>query len=187
MKKNNLNKTIDYYINDIMKQVDKDINKAVNKTNNALYKEACDMYKKFIDDFYSYKTSSYIRHGESWAGTQEGNSLYDAIDIRKKTTWNNPSLSVFMPGDTGYNIGKYNSYKYEYDTPYEVVNEVVSGMRFPHYSFINNINSSWTGRYKGKFFQYEGTMKNAFDTFNNYFDVIARDIISKHMKKMGYY
>jgi len=43
-----------------------------------VYEDAFQLYAKAIDQYYRYKTTSYIRHGEGKPGTRKGTNLHEA-------------------------------------------------------------------------------------------------------------
>jgi len=159
---NKLGKLLKDYVDNQLKDAKKDYNKVINELNNELYKEMIDMYDTFIDQFYSYKTTSYIRHGQTKPGTQTGVSLYRAQNISIGGNYYNPKLIVdFRPSDMNVS--------YEWDEAPDVFNYVMYGIRFPYF----NNSSNWIGKYEGKYFSFKGTPMHAFQLFNDTFDEIA--------------
>ena len=138
-----------------------------------MYKEATRMYDTFMYDFYSYKTRIYIRHGQNRPGTGSGENLYRGQQIRKIGSVYNPLLSIEFSG-------KDMQGGYEYDSPYEVLQSVMSGIRFP----IREM--TWEGSYDGKYFSYSGTPERAFRIFEEHFDDIAYEIFYKKWHEIGW-
>ena len=94
-KKNAYKKYLDDYVDTRTAYLKQDINKVVNEVNEILLREVTKMYDKLIDDFYLYKTTSYIRHGESSPGTQRGITMYRGQDF-KIVKGKNPKLQIFF-------------------------------------------------------------------------------------------
>lgn len=184
-----MEKAINDFVDNEMITVEKDIEKAIRYTNNELYEEAHNMYVFFIDDFYKYKTKSYIRHWEGIPGTMQGQNLYFGEDIRKNSK--HPKLVINTPFDVFYKSnggGQYRDIMYGYKngereiSPQIVLSNVYEGIRFPF-----NKKMEWkTPKYKGKYFESIGNMKDSFDLFNNKFDDMAEKIINKFLYFYGY-
>lgn len=164
----------------VLKIYERDLSRAVRYANSELYKELNNMYDSYIKQYYLYKTKYYIRHWEGRAGTMSGTNLYYGKDITYKQTGRNPSLSIYFPGDANYKNEMHGGY--EYDTPDDVLLNVFRGYRGIKGYWIDE----WDGHYEGKYFYFSGIMKNAFDTFINYFDDISSEIITNELRKMGY-
>lgn len=174
MNERTLNKMMKEYVSEAMKEVEKDISAAIRYANNELFEEADKMYKSFIKQFYNYKTTSYIRHWEGVPGTKEGQNLYLGEYIKKHNGWH-PTLNIRFPEDIGYSNNMNGGY--QHDTPDDVLTYVAHGYRFP-YQF------KWRGTYLGKYFEYSGTMKDAFDEFDNRFDDLAKNIANDYLRKI---
>jgi len=195
MKKKSQIETVAYYFTKSASEIiNKDVDKAIRYVNNEMYDEAVKMYDTFIDQFYSYKTTSYVRHWEGVPGTQEGQNLYFGKDIRKFTK--HPKLVINLPSDAGYvsNGGgqaEPMANDYRFNTSTEVMEYVFSGVRFPDFITYKkrggNSLMTWEGRYKGTYFYYNGTMENAFNKFNEDFDKIAMRAVRKYLKTLGYF
>ena len=69
---------------DILKQAKADFREAMEYTYGVIYDDLNDMYDSFINDFYSYSTQLYVRHGEVDAGTGIGHNLYEGNRIRMR-------------------------------------------------------------------------------------------------------
>ena len=159
---NKLGKLLNDYVNGQLKEAKKDYKKVVNELNKELHEELVNMYDTFIDQFYSYKTTSYIRHGQTKPGTQSGESLYRAQNITMRGGSYNPRLLVnFSPEDMDVS--------YRFDSAPDVFNYVMYGIRFPYFDNASN----WIGEYHGKYFSFKGTPKHAFQAFNDNFNEIA--------------
>ena len=172
--KNEYQKYLDKYIEKQMKKVKKDFNKVINEVNEDLYKELVKMYDKLIDDFYQYKTTSYIRHGETRVGTQMGTTLYRGQDF-KIVKGKNPKLIINFDADILHGGER----EYRYDSPDHVFDLVTYGIRFP---FGKNSNT-WNGEYSGKYFSYKGTPYEIFKMFNkDYNNIVEKIFYSKWSK-----
>lgn len=184
--KSKIDSIVDDYMYAISDIIDKDIDKSIRHANNEMYNEANKMYDTFITQFYKYKTKYYIRHWEGIPGTQQGYNLFLGKDIRKDSK--HSKLIINSPSDFLYKSnggGQYSepmSDDYKIDSARDVLESVMSGYRFPHFS--NPM--VWKGSYKGKYFKYDGEMGEAFNKFNTYFDDIAEGIIYNSLKKLGY-
>lgn len=179
-RKNAYNKYIDDYVKKRMSGIKRDINKVINEVNDELYKEVTKMYDKLIDDFYSYTTTSYIRHGETRPGTQQGITLYRGQDfgiVRGK----NPRLRIFFDpnilkaSERGYGTKNYP------ETPEHVFDLVMYGIRFPvgH----DGHGMSWTGEYNGKYFSYKGTPYEIMKSFDKDFKNISKELFYQKWSK----
>lgn len=182
---------------DVSDIIDKDVDKIIRKVNNDMYKEAITMYDSFVQQFYLYETTSYIRHWEGRPGTEQGQNLYFGKDIRKISR--KPKLIIYLPKDSGYvpNGGGQMSGPmeddYRFNTAEEVLNYVFGGIRFPknikqgEKSWTLKSNLMWSGSYNGEYFSCQNvTMRQAFEIFNNNFDTIAAKSAKYHLKQMGY-
>ena len=187
-KKLNLNKIMENYVSNTMELLKKDIDKSIRYANNELYEEVNKMYDSFIEQFYEYETTSYIRHWEGVAGTRTGQNLYLGKCIRKYNGWK-PTLSILLPEDIGYSSTMNGGY--QYDKPEDVLDYVVNGYRFPYqFKHLKEPKKKdvmiWTGIYNGKYFNYKGTMRDAFDEFDEKFDELATEIIMSYLKNKYY-
>ena len=168
--------------------IDRDVEKVIRSVNNDMYSEAMNMYDTFIKQFYSYRTTSYVRHWEGVPGTGEGQNLYFGKDIRKYTR--KPKLIINLPGDAGYESNGGGQAEpmaddYRFNTAEEVLGYVYEGIRFPEK--FGRGKMEWSGSYKGHLFSYSGTMRQAFNNFNMNFDKIALRASRKYLKALGYY
>lgn len=175
--KNNLDSTLNKYVEEISKfytnKAMKDFSVAAKVTIEELYKEAWKMYDSFIDQFYSYQTTSYVRHGSTSPGSG-GINLYRGSEISMQAG-KNPSLTIEFSGsamDGGY----------KFDSSDQVLNYVMFGIRFPYF----NQTMSWSGQYNGKYFSFSGTPTQAFNAFGTDFYNIAQPIFFREWKKMGW-
>jgi len=170
---NVLRRVANEYKRKMKKEIRKDIIRASVYTRNEMYDEATRMYDTFIDQFYSYETTAYIRHGQSRSGTGNGENLYRGQQIRKYGSPTNPKLSINFSG-VDMQDG------YEYHSPGQVLESVMSGIRFPFREM------TWSGSYDGKYFSYSGEPKRAFDLFEHNFYIIAKDIFMGKWREFGW-
>ena len=185
---NKINKLINNYSKQVMKQAEKDIDKVINEVNNELYNEVIHMYDTLIDQFYAYKTSSYIRHGETRPGTGMGINLYRANSIYKKNG-KNPILTIQINADNMEG-------GYQHDTKYDVLNYVLSGIRFPFDGTrtdadgrrypISNFGASGL-RYHGRYFNYKGNIDSIFKEFDNDFKNISSNMFYNKWRKTKWF
>ena len=145
------------------KKLDSDYRKVINYTNTELYKEVTQMFDTFIDQFYSYPTKQYVRHGQTRAGTRNGLNLYRGQQISKKDGIN-PLLIIDFSGEDMQG----ENYTWDAGAPGHVLDLVMHGIRFP----IGN-GMSWHGMYEGKYFSYYGTTAQAFQEFGRDFKRIS--------------
>lgn len=155
------------------KKVKGDIIRASIYTRDEMYDEAVKMYDTFIDQFYAYETTSYIRHGQSKPGTGSGENLYRGQRIRKYGGNLNPRLSIEFSGADMQG-------GYARNTAGEVLESVMSGIRFPFREM------TWSGEYRGKHFSYAGEPQRAFDIFERNFDIIAETIFMDKWLEFGW-
>ena len=149
--------------------------KAINYTYRKLYDEAKKMYDSYIDQYYKYKTKSYIRHGESRPGTMRGINLYRGQQI-KFSPGLVPTLDIHFSGEDMENYGL------KGDSPDEVLSMVMRGIRgVPSRGWWE----TWTGSYDGTYFSYSGNMMSAFNTFNDRFEDMEEYIFFKKLHSIG--
>ena len=160
----NFTKTIKEKIKSHLGTRIKQINHAFDDAFQDVYKDAWKMYDSFIDQFYAYETTSYIRHGETRSGTKVGINLYRANDI----SFNPRNFEVDINISSRDMEGSY-----KYDTPYRVLQNVLSGIRFKR-DFGNGNGPfimEWRGTYNGKYIHLneEMTINEAFDYYVDHF------------------
>lgn len=171
MANNNINNVLNKYVNKKVKEVKKEFKKVVVSVNKELAKEASRMYDSFIDQYYSYKTRSYIRHGETKPGTGVGINLYRANNILENTQRDSFIISI--------NSNDMESKNYKKNTAEFVLDNVIAGYRgVPGYWF-----KEWIGTYEGKYFSYTGTIDKAFKYFNEY---VVPEVIIQEWHKRGF-
>lgn len=185
--------------NELTKQIIKDKKALFKKMENIwntgiayampeLYKEAEKMYDSFIDQYYAYKTKSYVRHGETKPGTCRGINLYrgqqfkivdkthieSCTDTAGKKTIINLTAKLNTP-IFHMDISAKDMEGYKYNPADEVLDLVVNGIRgVPDKGWW----IPWTGSYTCKYFSIEKTtMARAFEIFDDYFDDMLLDIM----------
>ena len=162
-----------------------DFRKCAIRSNKILHKEALNMYKTLIMQFYEYETTSYLRHGEPFVGTGEGSNLLAGGDKHMITMDNSgkktPKLHIKFSAD-GMEGG------YEYDTPEHVLECVMNGIRFPFGVSVANgkrygamLVDPGTLHYSGKYFSFSGpndggTIYSAFTKFYNDWGQTSRKV-----------
>ena len=154
----------------IWKKRERDITKAVDQADLAtlkeLQKEAKNMYKQLIDDYYAYKTIKYVRHGQDRPGTCIGENLYRADFIHIKNN------ELFI--ETNYKQMKagYRDHGREY-----VLNMIRDGERY-------NVGD-WTGDFEGEYIaMYDTYINKAFKEFEHNFQSMYDDIFENKLKKL---
>ena len=174
---------IDKYVNETFQKASGDMLSVLNEVNNELYNESTKMYDSLIDQFYSYKTSSYIRHGQHRPGTRMGENLYRANNISR--TWGlNPSLTIKLDGsdmEEGY----------RFDSAINVFENISAGVRFPFFAdrnlkFENVDKENYSAShlfYEGKLFAYSGTINSIFRDFDKDFDNMSYYLFYQKWKK----
>ena len=156
MARNNINNALNKYVNKKVNEVKKEFKKTIRYVNKELAIEASRMYDTFIDQYYSYKTKSYIRHGETRPGTGVGINLYRANNILSSVGRDSFVIDISSKDMESKN--------YKKDGPEFVLNNVIEGYRgVPGYWL-----REWVGSYEGKYFSYTGTIDKAFKYFNEY-------------------
>lgn len=163
-------------INEIVESTMKDASKAIQHTYKTMYREAVELYDTYIEEFYSYRTKVYVRHFEPSPGTGEGSNLYYGKKI-KLSGRKNLKLSIDFSGEEMAG-------GYQYDAPDTVLKKVMQGTRFELPRGGRKL--TWSGNYHGRYFNYMGTMENAFQEFFTRFDDIATDIFIYQWHRMGY-
>ena len=165
--------SIDSKIKAIVEKAYKDAVTAANIAIDETHNEAIKMYDSFIDQYYSYRTKSYVRHEQLRPGTGMGINLYRGNQI-VKNNGDDPYLDIeFDASDmAGYpRIGAN-----------FVLEAVMTGYRgLPYGNW-----TEWSGEYKGKYFSHSGTPQEAFDEFELQFDNIASGIFTKEIRKLGW-
>lgn len=158
-----------------IERASKDLYKAAGVAIDELYREASHMYDSFIDQYYSYATKSYIRHGESYPGTQRGINLYRGTQIDKDNT---NSLYLHLKFD-GSDMEGYRRKGVSTDFVLESMFQGYRGLPWGQWT-------EWVGSYEGRYFSYTGTPLEAFTAFNENFSDIANEIIREEMRDMGW-
>ena len=167
-----LNKKTNDYLRTFEKESKEIWEKSINNTFEELYAEAYKMYDSLIDQFYSYKTKSYIRHGETRPGTQMGTNLYRGQQFML-TPGFIPQLTIDFSGEDMEN--------YQHNSADEVLSMVMRGIRgVPSKGWW----STWKGSYNGKYFSVNGVdVVTAFNLFRNNFGYLSRYIFNEKINE----
>lgn len=163
-------------IKQVLKDAQKDFHKCAVRANNMLHKEVTQMYDTLIDQFYLYKTSSYIRNWEFMPGTMEGQALYFGKHFWKDNDYRvTPKLHIEFSGAGMDAEGAV----HQHGTNDQVLNAVLDGARFKLqlgdslYGVMTYSTSDM--HYEGKFFSFKnGTIREAFDKFDRDWESISR-------------
>lgn len=182
MAKNLIDEEIELIAEERCKEImNGDFNRLLRKVNIQMRDEAERLYDKLIEKYYRYKTISYIRHWEGRPGTRQGQNLYGGKKIIMNNN-HNPYLIVDpkLFGEEGVAGG------YQHDEPYDVVQQVLDGIRGVHRSEPPFFwEQKWNAEYHSMLFEYQrGTMRNAFRKFNYRFDDIAEGLFYKEWDKL---
>lgn len=169
------NKYLEDKIKPILKQVLKKANNdfmaCARRTNKIILNDITKMYKVFIEQFYYYQTTSYVRHFEGKPGTRRGENLLYGQNFRiDNRASHSPKLYVEFSGDEM--VGGY-----EHDSPDQVLDCVLAGIRFPYATGESGpMIENTTFEYYSKYFQYKGeTIRDAFDEFERRWDKTSSD------------
>ena len=101
-----------------------------NRTAMKMRNKLIDVYDAIIDEFYSYKPTSYRRH-DAPAFQPVGTNLYRAIQQSKNKA---PKLMPHphtIDGGISLNASDMADYNYQYNTKEEVLDYILDGIRFP--------------------------------------------------------
>ena len=166
---------IDYW----MDKFERDWIEVSNEVNDIYYKETVRMYNSLIEQYYKYKTKSYIRHGEGKPGTCEGSNLLAGKKI-KKHTGKIPYIEIDFNS-----IGMIGGY--QRDDPSQVLENVMNGIRgVPPYWTMEWSGEYGKGRYTSRYLHYEGTPTEMFDNFLDDYDDLMTPVFMRRWKKKGW-
>lgn len=179
---NSIDKALDDYkkavIKEVMEEFRHDAPIAMDYMVDELQRETTNMFNSLITQFYSYVTTSYVRHWEGKPGTGKGSNMYYAFHAKKRHKGKYPYLMVKIDADDvagGYRWG----------SPTQVVDFVMSGTRWP-WEYGSMHIMEWTGAYSGKYFAYRGTPYDIFESFFENFENIATPIFFKKFHELGW-
>lgn len=164
-------KVLDNYTKQKIEKLDKVLNVAVSRLNNEMCNEATKMYDSFIESFYDYKTTSYIRHWEGRPGTRHGESLLMGKNfVADNKHGHNQTLTI------DFNSNEMESYgvKYQHHSASEVLDLVLGGIRFQLDGGSQQME--WAATYNGDYFSHSGNVYTAFSYFEKHFNSIALDV-----------
>lgn len=182
-----IEKLLKKYAENVVKKAEEDYKDVIYEVNEIISDEVTNMYNSYIDKFYSYKTTSYIRHGTSKPGAGYGRNLYKGLNVNIDK--NKSTITIEYNGNGNW-IQSMSDYEYQYDDPDTVLNYVMHGIRFPHYLVHNSnneyIDMSWSHKYVGKHFSCDGTLQDAVNMFDYKFNNIAESIFLPLWNKKGW-
>lgn len=180
---NEINKAFEEYkkaiIEEIKEQAKKDIPIAMDYMVDELKEETTKMFNSLITQFYEYETTSYVRHWEGKPGTKKGSNMYYAFHCRKLHKGGYPYLMIKFNADDVAG-------GYQWGSEAQVVDFVMSGVRFPWEQGEQMQRMEWEGSYSGKYFSYHGTPYSIFESFFENFDNIATPIFFKKFGELGW-
>ena len=157
-------------IEKIVNRFSKDVFDIIKRYNEKLYMEATNMYDAFLDQYYSqYSPLYYVRHMDRQNDWSMG--LYFGQNITKTDySLTIEFLGTDMPQD------------YQHDSAYDVLQNVMSGFRgIPKYWL-----KTWSGEYNGSIFSYVGTMRDAFQLYEDNLLHLMRTELEKELKRRGW-
>lgn len=176
----NIEQAINRFVNSYGKYVADEHNKAIK----ILKREAEKMYDKFLDQFYSYKTRSYIRHGQSRPGTGNGINLYRGQQIKiKRKAHKDFNIDIL---DISFDGSEMESKRYQHHSADEVLGFVMDGWRFINTELDDPKSTAmaWRGSFKGEYYSSgRKKMKRAFDDFINKEQDMIFDLIKDKVKE----
>lgn len=175
----NIDKTIDEMVDYYVRKAKDDFVIASKYSNNEMFNELNNMYSTFIRQFYRYKTRSYIRHWEGIPGTQKGTNLYYGNNIKIRHSGGIPYLDISFNAD--------DMAEYRHDSAESVLNQVMSGTLEIHGSKGGIVyEREWTGRFRGKYFSYDGNPTDAFSAFYKQFEDIFIPVFMNKWRSLGW-
>ena len=160
-----------------------DIDASIKETSKIILDEINKMYRGFIDQFYSYHTTSYIRHGTSKPGTGYGYALYRANRSYLSGS-KHPILHIDISGE-------YIEEDYEYHTADEVLDFVMDDVRFTGSGKKKDgkpweYSMGWHGQYVGRYFDFDCTILEAFESLHSNWEDYTRYIFDDVIKKYNW-
>lgn len=182
-----MNQGMDEYVAENMKIVARKLSHTISVTNTEFARQLKAMYKYFIQDFYKYKTTSYIRNNTNRPGSQRGWTLYQGAKIfadnhkggrRAKLIWD-----FYYDGAEWAREGLKEPH-YQFADADRVLHQVVdAGIRFPGERGAKEMLWDPVG-YVGDYWSIPaGTIAAAFDYIDVHFDEIAAKIFSPLWQK----
>lgn len=166
-------------IKEIKEKAHNDIPVAMDYMVDELQRETTNMFNSLITQFYNYETKSYIRHWEGKPGTRKGSNMYYAFHCRKLHKSGYPYLMIHFDADDVAG-------GYQWGSEAQIVDFVMSGVRFPWEQGEQMQRMEWSGSYEGKYFSYRGTPYEIFDSFFEHFEDIATPIFFAKFHSLGW-
>lgn len=167
-----LKKNLEEIANDYLEEVKNDLIEAANETNDLYFKQVNRMYDAFVEQYYKYKTSSYIRHWEGRPGTRKGSNLFYGKNF-KIHRGKDPYFEINIDAHRMAN-------DYQHDSATQVLENVMHGIRgVPPYWV-----ESWSGSYKSRYLDYEGEPAEAFEEFLNSYEKKAEPVFLRRYRKI---
>lgn len=156
-----------------MEKFENDFIEVANEVNELYFNQANKMFDSFIAQYYSYITSSYVRHWEGKPGTGKGTNLYYAKNF-KIHRGKDPYFELYIEANSRM------ADDYQHDSADQVIQNVMDGIRGVPPYWVR----SWSGTYSSRWFQFEGTPTDAFRTFlDNYEDMMYPVFMRRWKKK----
>lgn len=175
---------------DNMLQVLREEEQIEKECTKELYKEAVKIYESFITQFYSYRTKSYIRHGESTRGTGKGHSLYFAQNFIKEEDAHQFSFDIGFSADEMRRAPDMDKREYQHGDVESVLNDILSGYRFKHIFEGSDGKTKrkvmrWSGKYYDDLFDIDkATVYQAFEQFDKTYDDMWIKLYSRKWKEV---
>lgn len=162
-------------INQFEEEFNQDWYDVSNEVNDLFFKEINKIYDSFIKEYYrSYSTKFYIRHWESRPGTRKGTNLYYG-NQNKIHRGKDPYWEIIYDGSEMAD-------DYQHDSADEVIENVVIGNRGVP-PFWQETWSNKKNPYKSRYFQYTGTLLDAYYKFQKDYKKIMEPVFMRRWKK----
>lgn len=171
------------FVSEYVAEEEDNINDSIKRASKIMLDEINNMYHSFIEQFYSsYTTTSYIRHGTSKPGVGYGYALYRANRSRVSGT-KHPVIHIDI-------AGSYMQESYEYHSADEVFDFVSDDIRFTAGGIVKGkynadrkgqpwqFTMGWHGSYYGRYFDFDCSIEEAFDSLVTNWDKYAMYVFS---------
>ena len=169
-----IDSVVEEYIQELKQKAESDFLKVANEVNELYFKQANRMFDSFIEQYYNYRTSSYVRHWEIRPGTGHGSNLFYAKDFkihRGKNPYFELNIDTNLMADD-----------YQHDSAAQVIQNVMNGIRgVPPYWIM-----PWSGTYSSRWFYYQGEPAKAFAEFINRYPEMMRPVFLRKWKNLGW-
>jgi len=166
---------VDQLVDAYSKKFEKDFYRISNQVNDIYFNDANKLYDSFIRQYYyQYETEFYIRHWEKAPGTRKGTNLYYGNQM-KIHRGQNPYFEINFDSSRMAD-------DYRHDSAEDVLTEVIYGIRgVPPYW-----TRPWQGKYKSRYFNFSGTMHDAFKTYIDTYEDRMVPVFMRRWKKAGW-